>query len=90
MASVPTKRVEDYTFPLWVEVINEPTSRDNETRAAVLVDAIETLVAADPTIGGVTNLLWCIVAGIDFDTDEHIDGPRTVVEMTMAAKGRIG
>ena len=91
MASVPTKRVEDYTFPLWIEVIGyRKTSRLNEGRAAVLAAAIETLVAADPTLGGVTNLTWCIVSGMDFDTDETVDGPRTTVEITMSAKGRLG
>lgn len=91
MASIPTKRVEDYSFPLHVEVIGyRSTSRANEAQAVVLSAAIETLVAADPTLGGVTNLLWCYVGGIDLDTTEHPDGVRTTLEMTMLAKGRLG
>ena len=90
MAATPTKRVEDYTFPLMIEVIGYPTPRTNEAQAVVLSAAIETLIAADPTIGGVTNLLWCIVTGIELDTTEHVDGPRTTLEMTLTAKGRIG
>ena len=91
MANTPTKRVEDYTFPLWVEVIGyRQTARANETQAVVLSAAIETLVAADPTLGGVTNLMWCMVVGIELETTEHVDGPRTTLEMTMAAKGRLG
>lgn len=91
MAATPTKRVEDYTFPLVIEVGGSYGSpRATEAQAVVLSAAIETLIAADPTLGGVTNLLWCIVAGIELDTSEGGDGARTTLEMTIAAKGRLG
>lgn len=90
MASVPTKRTEDFTFPVVVEVIGYPTARAVEARAAELSQAIETLVAADPTIDSVDNLLWLIVVGIEIDTSEHADGPWTRLEMTMQGKARIG
>lgn len=90
LAATPTKRVEDFTFPLMIEVIGYTTARACEAQAAALSQVIETLVAADPTIGGVDGLLWMMVTAIELDTSEHVDGPRTTLELTMAGKARLG
>lgn len=90
MNATPRIREETYTIPVSVEVIGYPTVELNERRTETIVQSIETLIAADPTLGGnVTSLLWVAVAGIEVDTTEHADGPRTSAEITLTCKGRL-
>jgi len=82
---VPVRRSEELHMDLVVEVMSKTTARASEARAVALGLIFEEYLAANPTIGGVTNLLWCIVEGMELDTAETADGPRTMLVYQLRA-----
>lgn len=84
------RRDESYDLAVMVEVIGHaPAPSDNEARAAAIATLIEEALADDPTVGGSTNVLWATVVGVSLETTETTDGPRSVLEMTVAARARL-
>jgi len=68
---------------LVIEVMSKNTARASEARAVALGLIIEEYLADNPTVGGVTNLLWCLVDGVQLDTNETADGPRTTLVYSL-------
>lgn len=89
IAALPRKRVEDYSFDVTIEIIGLATPQATETKAVTVMAEMETMLAADPTVDGVTNLQWLYVNGWTIDTDQTSDGPRTRINLTLSARGRI-
>ena len=80
---VPVRRREDLRMDLVIEVMSKNTARASEARAVALGLIIEEYLADNPTVGGVTNLLWCLVDGVQLDTNETADGPRTTLVYSL-------
>ena len=84
-----TRRDEAYKLDVVVDVSSVGRVEANETRAVLLGTVIEEMLADDPKVGAVTNLLWCIVEGFMLDSHETGDGPRSVYTLNLSARGRL-
>jgi hypothetical protein len=83
------RRDETYTLDVVVEVSSIARAEASETRAVLLGTVIEEMLADDPKVGNVTNLLWCMVDGFELDTEETAEGPRSTYTLTLQARGRL-
>jgi len=83
MRSGQKRRREDYEVSVTIEVMSKRTPEASETRAILISGEIEDLLAADTTVGAVPNLLWAFVRGLEMETSEGADGPRTVIDLTI-------
>ena len=84
-----TRRDEVYTLDIIVDVTSIGKVEANEARAVLLGTAIEEMLADDPKVGAVTNLLWCVVEGFILDSHETGEGPRSTYTLKLSARGRI-
>jgi hypothetical protein len=84
-----TRRDESYTVDVVVDVSSMDSAETSEARAVVLVTVIEEMLADDPKLNDVPNLLWCIVESWDLSTQEGAQGPRSVMRLTLKARGRL-
>ena len=46
-------------------------------------------MAADPTFGGVTDVLYAQVTGGEMATGETVDGPRTLLTTEVTVRARL-
>jgi hypothetical protein len=83
------RRDETYSLSIVVEVSSMGRAETSEARAVVLGTAIEEMLADDPKVNSVTNLLWCVVESFALDTQESGEGPRTTFILTLQARGRL-
>ena len=85
------RRLEDFDLEVFCFVNSKPRSspQDCETRAIVLADAVETVVADDPQLGNLTGLLWCQVKSMSMSTIETGDGPACTVTVIINAHARL-
>lgn len=84
-----TRRDEAYTVDVVVDVSSMASPETSEARAVVLVTAIDEMLADDPKLNEVPNLLWCVLESWDLSTQEGAQGPRTVMRLTLKARGRL-
>ena len=90
MRSGTQRRRESYILHVYVEVIGKPTPEANEARAIVLAGELEDLVASDPKVNDVPNLLFCYVEGFEMETNEVAgEGPRTLIDITLQCEGNL-
>jgi len=83
------RRDEEYSLDVVIDVGSEPRPEDAETRAVLLGAVVEEMLADDPQVSNVTNLLWVIVDGFELDTVESSEGPRSTYTLTLQARGRL-
>jgi len=90
IASGRRKRHEEYEVQVTVDVASQRTAPASELRAAVLVGALEDLLAVDSTLS-VDGVLWGVPASFEWETDLSGDGgtPRTVVTFDITVKGHL-
>ena len=82
------RRRESYTLHVWVEVIGSgQTPEEVEARAVALASAVEDIIATDPKVDSTPNLLFARCEGIELDTTETLDGPRSVVDVSIYVEG---
>jgi len=79
------RRREDYDLTVIIEVMSKRTPEASEARAVLLCGEVEDLLAADTTVGSVPNLLWAYVSDMEMNTTEGVDGPRSVIDLTIRA-----
>ena len=74
-----------------VSVGSKPRSspQDNEARAVVLADAVETVIVEDPQLNNLTGLLYCQITSMELSTVETGEGPLTEITLTIQAKARL-
>jgi len=83
------RRDESYLVDVVVDVSSMASAETSEARAVELVTVIEEMLADDPKLGEVPNLLWCILESWDLTTQDYADGPRSVMSLSLKARGRI-
>lgn len=83
------RRRESYELHVWVEVSSKRTPEDSEARAVALMGELEDLVAVDPKVNDVPNLLFVFVNGMEMDTIEGPEGPLTTIDVTLQCEGRL-
>jgi len=83
------RRDETYNLDIVVDVTSIGKVEANEARAVLLGTVIEEMLADDPKVGSVTNLLWCIVDSFELDSHETAEGPRSTYTLTLSARGRL-
>ena len=85
------RRIEEFDLEVIVGVGSKARSspQDNETRAVVLADAVETVIVEDPQLNNLSGLLYCQVSSIEMSTVETGEGPFTTITLTINAKARL-
>ena len=84
-----TRRDEEYFIDICVEVSSSSNPESCEARVVLLGTVIEEMLADDPKVNDVTNLLWCVVHNFDLDTQELAEGPVSKYTITLVARGRL-
>ena len=85
------RRIEEFDLEVIVGVGSKARSspQDNEARAVVLADAVETVIVEDPQLNDLSGLLYCQVSSIEMSTVETGEGPFTTITLTINAKARL-
>ena len=85
------RRIEEFDLEVFVAVGSKARSspQDNEARAVVLADAVETVIVEDPQLNDLSGLLYCQVSSIEMSTVETGEGPFTTITLTINAKARL-
>ena len=85
------RRIEEFDLEVIVGVGSKARSspQDNEARAVVLADAVETVIVEDPQLNDLSGLLYCQVSSIEMSTVETGEGPMTTITLTINAKARL-
>ena len=85
------RRIEDFDVEVFVQVGSKARSspQDNEARAVVLSDAVETVIVEDPQLNDLSGLLYCQVRSMEMSTVETGEGPFTTITLTINAKARL-
>ena len=85
------RRIEEFDLEVIVSVGSKPRSspQDNEARAVVLADAVETVIVEDPQLNNLTGLLYCQITSMELSTVETGEGPLTEITLTIQAKARL-
>jgi hypothetical protein len=84
------RREENYEVELHVEVGGTQLSPErSEERAIVIGTLVEEYLADNPKMGGVINVLFAVVTGIDMHTLNTTNGPLTQLMLTISVKARL-
>lgn len=85
------RREESYRVEVTVSVLNaRGTLQTADERCFTLVDAIENVVADDPTLGGIDGLIHATVAGIRSPVPEFAaEGPVALAVVEVACLSRL-
>jgi len=83
------RREEEYTIDVTVMVSSMARPEINEARAVTIGTVIAEMLADDPQVNAVTNLMWCALDAWELDTIETGEGPQTTYTLTLRAKGRL-
>lgn len=82
------KREESLSLRLHVRV-NEPgnaTTQNTDARAVAICTAIEDYIAANTTLGGVTNLLGASVESVSLDGWIEDEGATSILDLSISLK----
>lgn len=79
------KRQEDLTLHLHIRVykLGQATTEASDTRAAAISTVIEEYIAANPTLGGVTDLKKASVEAVELDGFVDDDGAGSTLTLTV-------
>ena len=88
LASGRRRRREDFVCELFIEVSSKPTPQTAEARAVELANAVETVLADDPTLGDLSQLMFTQMRSLSMTT---VQADQTVVtiRMLIEAKARL-
>ena len=82
------RRREDFTLEVFVEVSSKPTPQTCEARAVALAQAVETVLADDPQLNNLSQLMFCQLRSMSMTTVEA-DAPVCTIRMLIEAKARL-
>jgi len=83
------RRQESYSVEVVIEVLNDSHPEDAETRACALSAIIEEMLADDPKVNAVTNLLFAVLEDMEMETTQTGEGVRTVLTMSVRVEARL-
>ena len=82
------RRREDFVCELFIEVSSKPTPQTAEARAVELANAVETVLADDPTLGDLSQLMFTQMRSLSMNTVQA-DQPVVTIRMLIEAKARL-
>jgi len=88
LSSGRRRRIESFTLEVFVEVSSKPTPQTCEARAVELANAVETVLADDPQLGNLSQLMWTQLRSMTMNTMEA-DAPVCSIRMLLDAKARL-
>ena len=88
LSSGRRRRIEEFTCEVFVEVSSKPTAQTCEARAVELANAVETVLADDPQLDNLSQLMWTQLRSMSMTTVEA-DVPVCTIRMLVDAKARL-
>ena len=82
------RRIEEFTLEVFVEVSSKPTPQACEERAVELARAVETVLADDPQLNNLDQLMWCQLQSMSMSTVQA-DAPVCTIRMLINANARL-
>ena len=83
------RRREDFTCELFIEVSSKPTAQTAEARAVELANAVETVLADDPQLDNLSQLMFTAVRSLSMTTVQADQSPVVQIRMLLDAKARL-
>ena len=83
------RRRESFTCELFIEVSSKPTAQTAEARAVELVNAVETVLADDPQLDNLSQLMFTAVRSLSITTVQADQAPVVTVRMLLDAEARL-
>lgn len=83
------RRRESFTCELFIEVSSKPTAQTAEARAVELINAVETVLADDPQLDNLSQLMFTAVRSLSITTVQADQAPVVTVRMLLDAEARL-
>ena len=88
LSSGRRRRIEEFTLECFVEVSSKPTPQACEERAVELANAVETVLADDPQLDNLSQLMWCQLQSMTMTTVQA-DAPVCTIRLLINANARL-
>jgi hypothetical protein len=88
LSSGRRRRIEEFTLEVFVEVSSKPTPQTCESRCVELASAVETVLADDPQLDNLSQLMWCQLQSMTMTTVQA-DAPVCTIRMLINANARL-
>jgi hypothetical protein len=88
LSSGRRRRIEEFSCEVFVQVSSKPTPQTCEARAVELANAVETVVADDPQLNDLSQLMWTQLRSMSMTTVEA-DQPVCQIRMLIDARARL-
>ena len=89
LATGRRRRRESFTCELFIEVSSKPTAQTAEARAVELINAVETVLADDPQLDNLSQLMFTAVRSLSITTVQADQAPVVTVRMLLDAEARL-
>ena len=83
------RRRESFTCELFIEVSSKPTAQTAEARAVELANAVETVLADDPQLDNLSQLMFTAVRSLSMTTVQADQVPVVTIRMLLDAEARL-
>jgi hypothetical protein len=83
------RRRESFTCELFIEVSSKPTAQTAEARAVELANAVETVLADDPQLDNLSQLMFTAVRSMSMTTVQADQVPVVTIRMLLDAEARL-
>ena len=88
LSSGRRRRIEEFSCEVFVQVSSKPTPQTCEARAVELANAVETVLADDPQLDNLSQLMWAQLRSMSMTTVET-DQPACQIRMLIDARARL-
>jgi hypothetical protein len=83
------RRRESFSCELFIEVSSKPTAQTAEARAVELANAVETVLADDPQLDNLSQLMFTAIRSLSMTTVQADQVPVVTIRMLLDAEARL-